>query len=91
MFFDSGHKRLNNTSSNLIDNAEKCFGMYIPNEKCAKKVHELFNEIGCESPWSNYSEEFDIGYFIYSNYWVAIDKELKTLNDLRNSLISHAL
>ncbi len=89
VFFDSKHNRM--SSNDIIDCAERCLGLYVPTEESAKLVHELFRTIGCESPWSDYSSIFDIGYFVYENEWVAIDKEINRLTDLRNSLISHAL
>ena len=89
VFFDSKHNRM--PTNDIVDCAERCLGFYVPNEESAKLVHELFREIGCESPWSDYYDNFDIGYFVYENEWVAIDREMKRLTDLRNSLISHAL
>ena len=89
VFFDSKHNRM--PTDDIVDCAERCLGLYVPTEESAKLVHELFRTIGCESPWSDYSSTFDIGYFVYKNEWVAIDREMKRLTDLRNSLISHAL
>ena len=89
VFFDSKHNRM--PTDDIIYCAERCLGLYVPTEESAKLVHELFREIGYESPWSDYSSTFDIGYFVYENEWVAIDREMKRLTDLRNSLISHAL
>ena len=89
VFFDSKHNRM--PTDDIIYCAERCLGLYVPTEESAKLVHELFRELGCESPWLNYYDNFDIGYFVYESEWVAIDKELKKLTDLRNSLISHAL
>lgn len=89
VFFDSKHNRM--PTDDIVYCAERCLGVYVPTEESAKLVHELFRELGCESPWSDYSSIFDIGYFVYESEWVAIDREMKRLTDLRNSLISHAL
>lgn len=89
VFFDSKHNRM--PTDDIVYCAERCLGLYVPTEESAKLVHELFREIGCETPWLDYYDNFDIGYFVYESEWVAIDKELKKLTDLRNSLISHAL
>lgn len=89
VFFDSKHHRM--STDDIIFCAERCLGLYVPTEESAKLVHELFRELGCESPWMDYYDNFDIGYFVYESEWVAIDREMKKLTDLRNSLISHAL
>ncbi len=89
VFFDSKHNRM--PTDDIIYCAERCLGLYVPTEESAKLVHELFRELGCESPWMDYYDNFDIGYFVYESEWVALDRELKRMNDLRNSLISHAL
>jgi hypothetical protein len=89
VFFDSKHNRM--PTDDIVYCAERCLGLYVPTEESAKLVHELFRTIGCESPWSDYSSTFDIGYFVYESEWVALDREIKKLTDLRNSLITHAL
>lgn len=89
VFFDSKHNRM--PTDDIIYCAEKCLGLYVPTEESAKLVHELFRELECGSPWMDYYDNFDIGYFVYESEWVAIDREMKRLTDLRNSLISHAL
>jgi hypothetical protein len=65
---------------------EICCVMYIPNQETAKIVNDAFNYFGIETPWSETVSDFDIGYFYYENYWVNIDKEIASLNEIINSL-----
>lgn len=80
IFFNSKYEKL---TDDFWTKVEKCWGMFIPNDKYATAIDKVFEEEGYESPFDYaYHREPKAGHYYYANGWCSLEEEKARINEV---------
>lgn len=90
IFFKTEKEKMKVTNGTLYKALNECYGVYVPNEGAAERLHNAFMTNGIESPYGDLrgivKEPFRKGFFYFDDIWRCLDDEITELIEKRETM-----